>query len=220
MRAAAQNAFWALTESLEGYDDSMYVDILDLVTCGVGDLVDPLPMALGLPWLHRSDDSPASVADISKEWGTVKTQRIPSVRLCGGNPRPLYLKPEAVQALVEHRRDLNETLLAKRWGNWSQWPADAQLGGHAIAWAAGASWHAPHFDAAAAQLNFMIIAGMPGDPVASPVCRGEAWLRDTGNPGLRCRNLIVKKLFQNAARSISLGLDPDVLQWPTVVAAP
>lgn len=214
MRASAQDAFWGLTVGLEGYDDSLYVDILDLVTSGVGDLMDPMPLALGHPWLHRSDDSTATTDEIAAEWNAVKTGRIPSVRLCGGTPRPLYLKPEAVQTLVLNRLRMNEAFLVRRWSNWAQWPADGQLGAHAVAWAAGAKWAAPHFDKAALAMDFRTIAGPVGDASTNPLFRGEAWLRDTGNPGLHRRNLIVKTLFQNAANVLSCGLDPDVLLYP------
>ena len=56
----------------------------------------------------------------------------------------------------------------------------------------------------------MTCAGPEGDASADPSCRGEAWLNDTGNPGLRPRNMANKILFENASRTT----DPSNLVWP------
>src|SRR5271166_5285218 len=166
--------FWNFTKGLEGYVDGMYCDILNLVTTGCGNLIDPLPMAWGLPWLHRADDSPATTDEITEEWHTVKDGKIPAYK----GLRPLYLKPAVIANLVLARFAQNEVYLARRWSNWDQWPADAQLGAHSCAWAAGPKWAAPKFDAAALALDFMTIAGPVGNPNISLEARGEAWLRD------------------------------------------
>ena len=234
MRPSVLAAFWNFTVRLEGYDDEPYCDILGLVTVSVGCLVDPLSLALGLPWLHRADDSPATTAEISAVWDAIKVADLPSRRLVPGDPprQPctLYLTPEACASLVTTRLRQNEVYLARRWSNWASWPADAQLGAHSCAWAAGALWRAPHFDAEAATLDFASIAGPDGDANADFACRGDSWLCDspvgyqnasiTTNPGLRRRNLQNKLLFTNAARVLKAGTDPDVLHWPASVSAP
>jgi hypothetical protein len=216
VQSSVAAAFWSFTQPLEGHVDQMYCDVLGLVTTGVGNLIDPLPLALGLPWLHRGTDEAAPPDMIAAEWHAVKDGHVPAFH----GQRPLYLTADAIEALVLSKLQRNEAYLARRWANWADWPADAQLAAHSIAWAAGPAWHAPHFDAAVAELDFDTCAGPAGDANEDPACRGEAWLRDTGNAGLRPRNLANKLLLQNAARVVSQGLPRDVLHWPAVVDPP
>ncbi len=210
MRPAVLAAFWAFTVPLEGSTDGMYCDVLGLVTTGVGNLIDSVSASLALPWRTRVTGLPSTTAEVADEWHAVKNGRIP----WRPGTRPLYLEPHDIQALVLQRLQQNEAYLARRWANWASWPADAQLGAHSCAWAAGAGWRAPHFDAAAAKLDFLTIAGPPGDAGANPGCRGEAWLNDAGNPGLRPRNLANKALFASAAAVVAVGGDREKLHWP------
>jgi hypothetical protein len=213
MRPAVAAAFTGFTAQFEGIVPEMYTDVLGLVTTGIGNLIDPVAAALYLPWTRRSDGGLASAAEVAAEWGAVKTGKLAWYPRRA--PRPLFLTSAAVSALVARRLNANEVFLAKRWPNWAQWPADAQLAAHSCAWAAGPAWHAPAFDTAVGQLHFYTCAGAQGDAGADPSCRGEAWLNDTGNPGLRPRNLANKALFTNAAVVILDGYDPDTLVWPT-----
>lgn len=213
MYPSVEAAFLGFTRPLEGVVSYMYTDVLGLVTTGIGNLIDSVPMASALPWKVRATDADASPAQIAAEWYAVKDGKIAAWH----GPRPLYLKDDAILALVLGRLQQNEVYLARRWANWSSWPADAQLGAHSCAWAAGAAWRAPHFDLAAAALDFTTIAGPPGDANVDPSKRGDAWLNDTGNAGLRPRNLANKLLFSNAAEVVKLGLPRDVLCWPNTV---
>jgi hypothetical protein len=212
------DAFWSFTQPYEGNVPFMYVDVLGLVTTGVGNLIDPLPLALGLPWLHRGTNAPASATDIANEWHAVKDGKIAAFH----GPRPLQLDPGAVRDLVRGKMLQNEVYLAARWANWANWPADAQLAAHSCAWAAGPAWRAPKLDAAVSQVSvagFLTCAGAPGDASHDVTLRGEAWLNDTGNPGLRPRNLANKLLFQNASRVVGRALPREVLHWPATVSA-
>lgn len=206
--------------------DEMYVDVEDLVTCADGNLIDPLPAALALQWTRRADGQPASTAEVAAEWHFVKDHRLgwwPHRQ-----PRPIYLTPEALERLFFQKFDQNEIYLARRWTVWDRAPADAQMGAHSCAWAAGAGWHAPDFDAAFERFDFRKLSGMPGTDGNDPALRGFAWLRDTkpaddaagnhrptANPGLRPRNLANQQLFWNAGTVLADGRDPSVLYWPT-----
>jgi len=211
MYPAVQAEFWSFTKALEGYVRSMYVDVKDLVTTGVGNLIDPLPLALGLPWVVLATGARATATEITAEWHAVKEGRIPAHR----GQRPLALTDDDVRHLVDERLQHNESYLARRWASWGAWPADAQLGAHSIAWAAGAAWRAPHFDALAeanTAPGWALVAGKP-----STADHGQAWLRDEGNPGLRKRNLENKMLFLNASHVLAKALPRDRLYYPRSV---
>jgi hypothetical protein len=208
-------AFPDFTAAYEGTVYEMYVDCLGLVTCGVGNLIDPVGAALGIAWQRRSDGILASLGEVQAEWQAVKAGKL--AWWPKRAPRPLYLSPTTVVQLVQERMASNESWFVKRWANWSQWPADAQLAAHSCAWAAGAGWRAPHFDAAVAKLDFRTCAGPAGDAGRDVTCRGEGWLNDTGNPGLRPRNLANKVLFQNAAVVLADGYPLDKLVWPVAL---
>ena len=215
MKAAVRAAARAFTAQYEGCVSEMYVDVLGLVTCAIGNLVDPMPAVLGLPWIRRADGQPATAAEIAAEWQEVKSSKIPWYPHRG--PRPIYLADDGINTLFFRRLDANDRILANRWPNWDQWPADAQLGAHSCAWAAGGAWRAPAFDAAVGRLDFQTCAGAPGDANNDLGCRGQAWLNDAGNPGLRPRNLANKVLFWNAAVVLNDGRDPEVLYFPTAL---
>lgn len=207
-----QQSFSDFTAQYEGVVPEMYVDVKGLVTFGIGNLGDPLVLAYGANWTRRSDGQSASKTDVATEWAAVKTGKLAWYK--GRPPRPLYLTPAEITRIVTAKLLVNEGYLARRWPNWAVLPADFQLGAHSCAWAAGAGWRAPAFDAAVATLDFHAIAGPPGDAQNDATCRGQGWLNDTGNAGLRPRNLANKVLFQNAAVVVSDGYDPFQLYWP------
>ena len=220
----------AFTAGFESIKPCMYADNRDLVTCAIGNLVDPLGAALALPWVRRRDGVLATPAEVAAEWHLVKDGKLwASPQRCATSD--LILTPEAIDSLFFSKLDQNEVYLARRFARWNDWSADAQLGAHSCAWAAGAAWQAPHFDADAGQVSasgFHAAAGMPGTDGNDPLTRGSAWLRDTRpeddaagihkptlNPGLRPRNLANQWLFQNAAVVLADGIDPQALYWPT-----
>jgi hypothetical protein len=178
----------------------MYTDVLGLVTTGIGNLIDSVPAASALPWRVRAIGALAGLSDVATEWHTVKDGKIAAWR----GPRPLCLLPADIEALVNARLQQNELYLSRRWANWASWPADAQLGAHSCAWAAGPAWRAPHFDLAANAMDFT-------------TCAQECLLDATGNPGLTPRNKANQLLFSNAAQVVCIGLPRDVLCWPNTV---
>jgi hypothetical protein len=190
----------------------MYLDVKCLVTTAIGCLVDSVAAVQGLAWVHRLSGAPCTYDQVTQAWTTVKGATN-LARLGGGAFAQLTdvrLTPDASHALVVSRAAAFEVYLRTRFPDYDGWPADAQLGLLSCAWAAGPGWVAPHFDAAARALDWMTCAGPEGDAGADPSCRGAAWLNDTGNPGLRPRNLAAKICFENAA----LTTDPANLVWP------
>ncbi len=223
--------FRAFTALFEGVVPEFYVDNRGLVTCAIGDLVDPVEMAYPLQWLRRSDGQRATPEEILAEWTAVKTGRL--AWYAHRPPRPLYLSDDGINAVFGARLAANEAIFRKRWSNWDACPAAAQRGCHSNGWAAGAGWHAPAFDAAVATMDFRACAGPQGD-ANDPRngCRGHAWLRDAvdvpvspqhpygeqlTNPGLRPRNLANKALFWEAAVCLADGWDLNVINYPTEI---
>jgi hypothetical protein len=236
MKQTVIDAFVTFTEKFEGHVDSMYLDLhipAPLVTIGIGNLIDPIALALGLPFVWP-DGRSATRDEITSAWQAIK-QRTDLARAgyrAFESITPLRLTDGAVADLVRGRMKANDGFLAARFPAWETWPADAQLAMHSVAWAAGAGLQAPHLQAAltADPPRFDIAAGPEGDANAILACRGEAWLHDATllsapgvspivekltNPGLRPRNLATKLLFTNADRVASQGLDRDVLNWPS-----
>lgn len=204
-------AFVDFTAPLEGVVPWMYLDVKGLVTTGIGNLVDPMSMALGLPW-RRANGTPATVDEIAAEWQRVKgdphaaklghkyAQRITTLRLSDAG----------VHELVMGKLDANDALLRKRFPGWELWPADAQLATHSMAWACGPAFRFPRLEDSLRALDFR---------TAAVECRMD----ETGNPGLRPRNVANRLLYLNAAAVVESGnvlpnLKPDVLYYPLSVA--
>jgi GH24 family phage-related lysozyme (muramidase) len=178
----------------------MYVDVLGLVTVGVGCLIDPIWAATRLPFVHP-DGTPAPPAEIGHAWRNLKDNRNKLKKLHWKYAAPytfgLRLTNEGVDQLMIERLEASEDWLRKTFPAWDSFPADAQLGIVSMAWAAGANFTAkfPRFTASAR-------AGKWRD------CAVEGKLRETGpdgtfNAGVVPRNLIDHYLFLCAAEADS-----------------
>jgi hypothetical protein len=237
MRDAVRAAFRTYQAMLEGIMPCLYLDIDGAVTTAIGCLVDSPQAVSRLEFVHLDMETPATPAEIAVEWAHVKS--LQSLREKGGeiflSVTTLRLTPASIETLLLERAAVDEEVLRKRFEAYDAWPADAQMGVLSNAWAAGAAWVAPKFDAAARALDFAACAGPAGDANVNPACRGEAWLRDSvpvpvdaqhpngeklTNPGLRPRNLAAKVCFENAAASIgdTAAFPPETLYWPRAVA--
>jgi hypothetical protein len=200
-------AFVAFTSPLEGVVRWLYQDVRGLVTVAIGDLVDPMPLALSIPFV-RADGSPASSREIADAWTLVKTrpdlarlgyraaERVTSIRLTDAG----------VARVVNRKLADNERQLLARFPELDSWPADAQLATHSLAWACGASFRFPRLEAALHARDF---------GTAAVECQMDA----RGNPGLIPRNRANKLLYVNAACVVRQSLDPETLYYPRDLAA-
>lgn len=237
MRPSVAATFRRYQATFEGVIECAYLDIEGLVTTAIGCKIDSIPEMAALGWVHLDMVTPATPDEIAIEWRHVKS--LQSMRNEGGEAfmamTTLRLTPAAVEGLLLARAATDEVYLRRRFEAYEDWPADAQMGVLSDAWAAGAAWAAPKFDAAARSLDFGTCSGPPGDANASALYRGEAWLRDSvpcpvdaehphgekvTNPGLRRRNIATKVLFANAAASVAdpVTYPPDTLYWPRALA--
>ncbi len=213
MRQSVRDAFVSFTEKFEGSVNVMYVDILGLVTCGVGNLIDPIGTALDLPFL-RADGSMASRAEIGSEWRLMKLT--PGLSHLGWTAAAkiakLHLSPEGISQLVAGKLAANEHYLVEmknEFPDFSTFPADAQLAVLSMAWAMGPAFppRFPKFTAAMHRRDFAAAALL-------------SHMEDSHNAGLRPRNAADIVLLDNAAAVEKAGADPEVLRYPDVAVFP
>lgn len=127
-------------QDLEGIVTTMYADVLGLVSIGMGNLIDPIELAVTLPF-HLPGGIPATTAEIRRAWKAVKDD--PNCRVRGWkyaaelplNNVRLYMAD--VEKLVEEKLRQNDRFLLSRFPDWEARPADAQLAVHSMAWAMG-----------------------------------------------------------------------------------
>jgi hypothetical protein len=189
---------------------TMYLDThepVELVTTGIGNLIDPLSEALHLPWYVKGTIPPrlATKDEIEAEWNHVKslTALAHSPSRVWSMVTKLYLTQEAVRSLVFAVLDQNEAELKARpcFANFDAWPADAQLGVLSMSWAMGTGFHFPLFESA-------VQRGAWSTAVL------QCLMDDRHNPGLTPRNKANVLLFQNASKVAANSLDCSILHYP------
>ncbi len=116
MYQSVRDAFRAFNEPFEGVVPWMYLDIKGLVTVGVGNLIDPVELALKLPFESKND--PKTTADstqIATEWHAIKGN--PALARAGFRAceplTQLRLNDAAINALIAARLAGNEVILKK-----------------------------------------------------------------------------------------------------------
>lgn len=203
--------FLEFSKKFEGCVPWIYLDIKGLATVGIGCLIEPASMALPLPFVHRGTETKATPDEIARDWTLVK--RAKNLAHQGAQRARLYthldLLPEGIEQLALHRLKLNEDyLLGHAFPMFGEFPADAQLAIHSMAWACGAGFPQffPRFTAAAKVSDW---AG----------CVRECTINAKNNPGLVPRNWANKKLFAKAAEVATDAehetFDPEKLYgWP------
>jgi hypothetical protein len=196
--------------SFEGIVYWMYLDTHDppLVTTGMGNLIDPIALALPLAW-QKPDGTDASQDEISAEWQAVKQNIALSSAGAGaaGRATQLRLDDAAIDTLIGERLDQNIATLKRHaaFSAFETWPADAQLGLLSMAWAMGAGFgqNFPRFSASVAALDFT---------TAATQCTMQ------GSPAPVRRNNATQLAFQLAAQAVASGRDLSVLSSPVTPA--
>lgn len=210
--------YWVeFNEPLEGIVNFMYLDVEGLVTTGMGNLIDTSKRSLVPPtesereashelaarisWLDDREVG-ASFDSIAKEWNQVK-KRTDLAPKGGGHFAPpvttLHITDDEVSRIVAEKLDQNESHLVNRppFADFDNWPADAQLALHSMAWALGPGFNFPKFQDHVAVRNW---EGAAAECVFGP---------HIGTINLR--NALNQECFRNATRVDAEGLDPSVL---------
>lgn len=204
-------AFFQMSKKFEGYLPWMYVDKENLVTTGMGDLIDPIGTALPLPWRHGIGGNFASPSDITAAWNTVKHSG--KAGSGGGNQgglTDLRLDDDGIQQLINSKIANNESILRARFPNYDNLNTDAQIVLNSMAWAMGPNFNYPKFQSAINQLvpDYAAAAAqayMPDNPQHSMDYPAIS------NPGLRPRNVANQILLKNAAAGLASGSPADQL---------
>ena len=190
MHQSVIDFFPDFSKKLEGCVDHMYLDVKGLVTTGIGCLIDPVSLAVTLPWVLKGTTTKASIQQVIDEWHRIKdNQRLAKLHYdYAGKLCQLRLTDEGVQQLLEARMNVFEDDLKKTFKEWDEWPADAQLGLMSMSWAMGSGFTKKwaHF---------------------TPACREHRWadaaelcsINATNNAGIIPRNKANKMLFKLAA---------------------
>ena len=200
MKDSVKAAFASFSTEFEGSVPWMYLDIKGLVTVAIGNLIDPVSLALSVPFVWP-DGRLATSAEIRTEWTKVKsrTDLARKGHLAAKNVSKLRLTDEGLEMLVGKVLEQTAADLRKRYPAFDSWPADAQMATLAMAWACGSAFGKMFkiLDAALKRADWA---------TASQQCR----IDDSKNPGVTPRNKAMKQLYFIAA---ALGCD-ETLHWP------
>ncbi len=218
MRDSTFALFLEKTKPLEGVCTWMYPDTLGLVTTGIGNLADPVELALALPWIHKGSGLVASSAEIRAAWTAVKQCGLG--KLGGGAARiqmltELRLLEGDVDTLVRAKCAASDAALTAHFPNWTALPDEAQAGTLLLAWACGVAaiteplggpHRFPKFAAALAAGELAVFDRTdPDKPELVGGCAFECVMPASANPGnnLAARNTATQALFLAAALEVA-----------------
>jgi GH24 family phage-related lysozyme (muramidase) len=215
MYDSVRAAWLPFNDKLEGHLPYLYLDILGYVTCGMGNLVDPVSMALALPW-KSAGGADADPNTIELAWATVDGQRSdPKGRRQTSGLATKFgqafapvtsirLDETGIQQLIDRQVAANELELRKHFTAYDTMPADGQMAINSMAWAMGAGFPAT-FKTFTAAAN----AGDWATALANADFRGA---------GVATRIAANKVMLANAGQVAAQGLDASELCYPAVLA--
>ncbi len=208
MRAAVRDAWFALTEPLEGGVASLYNDRRGIPTIAYGNAVFTPSEAAALP-LMRPDGTPATAGEKVALWHKVHDD--PHAATAGwtyaAKLSDLRLTREGMRALAITRLETNDRILLSRLPEWESYNACAQMGFHSLCWACGPHCHFPRLFGDAMNRDW--------DACAVEIYMNEWTPEGIHNVGIIPRNKANAILMRNAQRVDAFHLDPNYLNWKT-----
>jgi hypothetical protein len=189
--------------SFEGFIRHMYLDVKGLVTVGVGNLLATSAEAAALPFTHGLNGGPASAGEKTAAWNLVKNA--PPGRPVSQNGGDIYgaltdlrLNDAAINALVLAKSVALDAFNTTQFPQtYPTFPADAQLGLIGVQW--GGAWNT--FSKLKVQVTNREWFG----------AARECFFSETGNPGVKPRNISNRWLFSLAGRVVGMGLPVETL---------
>lgn len=216
MRASVRKVIVSFTDRFEGTVRTLYTDVRNLVSIAIGNLVDASPQgkpwspALGLEFVHKKTGAPATQDEIIAAWLAVKNGNVAKAGWTAAVRLPanqIELTDHGVETVVLRKLEANDIALKARFPDFEEWPAEAQLAVHSMAWACGSGFDFPKLARALRARDF---------DTAVLECHMNEWTPEgIHNVGLVPRNVANKILFANAAIVQAYKLDPDAIHWPS-----
>jgi len=195
----------------EGIANFMYLDVAGLVTTGIGAKIDPFDDWSWIQWVHK-DGSPASADEARAEWTKVKGMRELAQQRNGllfEGVTNLRLSPDSMKRLNQLKLKQNEDYILQHAGytNYANWPSEAQMAVHSIAWACGPGFfHIPTVPGGKAWVN--LHKNLLNEDWAGAV-------KNAGGSGLvPLRNAFNKALFETAAKVTASNADVTAFYHP------
>jgi GH24 family phage-related lysozyme (muramidase) len=208
MHQSVRDTFVDFTTTFEGRVSTMYLDVLGLVTIGLGCLIDPITAAVSLPFVRRKTGEKANPTEITAEWRNIKSQ--PHLAKLhwkfAAAQCKLELEQEEIDLLALHRLDMNNATLLRFLPDFEDWPADAQLATHSMTWAMGAGFMAPHGASKGFPLWWRAAKKQDWEQ-----CALQCTINPKGNPGVIPRNVADRHLF---AAALTTTTPEIVTAWP------
>jgi hypothetical protein len=142
MHPSVATALPGFLKQYEGKVNFMYLDVKGLVTIGIGNLIDPVNLALKLEFGTKGGGGPVSGGDVISEWNTVKarTDLMGKGSAGFGAITRLQLTDKGIETMVNDHAKAIESYITtnasaqKYYSNFPNWPADAQMALIGIAW--------------------------------------------------------------------------------------
>lgn len=211
----------------------MYLDEKGYVTCGTGNLIDPVAKALALGWV-RPDGSAASSGDIASCWNAIdalrtapKGQKQPSGPAARGGfdgafqkTCTLRLPQVAMERLVLATVAQNQNYFMSTYPGFQSFPADAQMAFHSLGWAWGPGF-ASVWDRSGKGLGQAFKAAVAAKDFASAasIVKQASAHEESINPGIVPRDVGTEAMLMNASAVLSSGKDVAQLFYPASAGA-
>lgn len=210
MRPIVRTTWLAFTEPLEGGVPCFYNDRRGLTTIAYGDLCNTPSEAAALPMVHP-DGTFATTAEKVAAWNVVHND--PRCAEAGwtyaAKLTPLRLTRAGMGALALAKFDTNDRILLARLKDWESYNASLQTAMHSWAWACGPNGHWPRL--------FQAISDGDLLEAAVQIHMNEWTPEGIHNVGLIPRNVATKLLMRNAHRIDAYHLDPDIIEWRSLL---
>jgi len=205
MRPRVKQLWMQFNADLEGVFDFFYVDVRGLITTAMGNLCEPIELALRLEWMI--DGRRATIEEVVRDWKIMDERSHELAHVYAPHQAPLTrvrLAPGAIEKIVFHQLDLNIAYMRDHFfPQWDDLPSDAHLALASEAWALGAGLDR--------RRPGLVRAVRRGDWAAA---KREAHLDDAGNESLKKRNARHDLCFDNAATVTARKLDVALLFYP------
>jgi hypothetical protein len=211
---------------MEGRVNGMYCDILGLITCAVGNLIDtrtagtyPTALVEAIRWT-LADGTRAPLDVVRADWWKLKQNAAHYARLhwkYALAATRCRLAEDEIDRIVRERLAINEEAMRKAFGaEWDAFPADAQLVVMSMCWAVGTGWiqKFPRFAELVKAQDWQRAAAF--DDPKNPKGNWPGKIREAGNPGIVPRNLKNRFCLLNAALVKANGMPVEKLCWPEV----